>query len=117
MLEIEDIRNWRGHDVVDESGSRIGQMEAVYVDTLTDEPSFITIKIGMPTRQRLVFAPLDGAAVGPDHVRVAHRKREIKSSPAIGTDGELLATAEPEVFAHYELPYETGPNMRRLARR
>ena len=117
MFEIEDIREWRGRKVVDESGSKIGELEAVYVDTLTDQPIFATIKTGMPMRQRLVFAPLDGATVGPEHLRVAHPKKQIKGAPSIDTDGELPAGDESAVFAHYDLAYEAAPDERRLARR
>ncbi|HLV73058.1 MAG TPA: PRC-barrel domain-containing protein [Vulgatibacteraceae bacterium] len=117
MFAIEDIREWRGREVIDEAGSRIGRLEAIYVDTATDRPSFATIKTGVPTRQRLVFAPLAGATVGPDHLRIAHPKKQIKNAPAIGTDGELLAADEEAVFAYYELPYQAAPDERRLARR
>ncbi len=37
------------------SGQKIGELEAVYVDTGIDLPSFGTVKVGMPTRHRLVF--------------------------------------------------------------
>ncbi|MWA05873.1 PRC-barrel domain containing protein [Actinomadura sp. LD22] len=117
MFEIEDIREWRGEDVVDASGSRIGELEAVYVDTATDQPSFATVKVGFPTRQRLVFAPLDGAVAGPGHVRLAHDKKRVKGAPSIGTDGELPASEEQAVFEYYDLPYGAGPNERRLGRR
>lgn len=117
MFEVEDLREWRGHDVVDESGSKVGEMEAVYVDTGTDLPSFVTIKVGLPTRQRLVFAPLAGATVGPGHIRVARAKKQVKNAPSIDTDGELLAQDEQAVFAYYEMPYEAAPSERRLARR
>ena len=59
VFEAADIREWRGHDVVDPRGHKIGELEAVYVDTGTDLPSFGTVKVGMPTRHRLVFVPLD----------------------------------------------------------
>ena len=49
MFEIASIREWRGHDVVDAEGHKIGELEAVYVDTSTDLPSFGTIQVGMPT--------------------------------------------------------------------
>ena len=58
MFEAANIREWRGHDVVDAQGNKIGELEAVYVDTGTDLPSFGTVKVGMPTRHRLVFVPL-----------------------------------------------------------
>jgi hypothetical protein len=117
MFEIEDIREWRGHDVVDVDGHKIGELEAVYVDTSTDQPSFATVKVGLPTRQRLVFVPLAGATVGPGHVRVAHAKKQVKDAPSIGTDGELPAGDEEAVFAHYDLAYQADTNQRRLARR
>jgi hypothetical protein len=117
MFEIEDIRAWRGHDVLDVEGKKIGELEAVYVDTSTDQPSFATVKIGLPGRQRLVFVPLAGATVGPRYLRVAYTKKQVRSAPPIDTDGVLPAGAEGAVFAHYELPYQAASNQRRLARR
>ena len=38
---------------------KIGELEAVYVDTSTDEPWFGTVKAGMPTRHWLVFMPFN----------------------------------------------------------
>ena len=43
MFEAGDIREWRGHDVVDSGGHKIGVLESVYVDTATDSPSFATV--------------------------------------------------------------------------
>jgi len=117
MFEIEDIREWRGHHVIDVDGNKIGELEAIYVDTGTDQPAFATIKIGLPTRQKLVFAPLAGATVGPGYVRIGLAKKQVKDAPSIGTDGELPASDEEAVFAHYDLPYQADTNQRRLARR
>lgn len=114
----ENIRDWRGHKVVAADGSKIGELEAVYVDTGTDQPSFASVKVGLLGRHRLVFVPLNGATVAPDHLRVAVSKDQAKDAPAIDTDGELLAEAEPDVFAHYGLTYAPGAGgERRLARR
>ena len=117
MFEAADIREWRGHDVVDAEGHKIGELEAVYVDTSTDLPSFGTVRVGMPTRHRLVFVPLDGASVGPGYLKVCFGKRQVKDAPSIGTDGELPADDEEAIFKHYGLPYEAVGGARRLARR
>jgi hypothetical protein len=117
VFEIENIREWRGHDVIDVDGNKIGELEAIYVDTQTDQPSFATVKIGLPTRHRLTFAPLAGATVGPGYVRIRHERKQVKDAPSIETDGELPATDEEAVFAHYGLTYEAPANQRRLARR
>ncbi|MGW2570853.1 PRC-barrel domain-containing protein [Streptomyces sp. NPDC001537] len=118
MFEAGDIREWRGHGVVDPSGHKIGTLEAVYVDTATDQPFFATVTVGLPTRRRLVFVPLSGATVGPGYLKIAHPKDVVKKAPAIDTDGELPAEDEPGIFAHYELDYAPGAGgERRLARR
>ncbi|MGW0085685.1 PRC-barrel domain-containing protein [Streptomyces sp. NPDC003393] len=118
MFEAGDIREWRGHDVVDTDGAKIGTLESVYVDTTTDQPFFATVTMGVPTRRRLAFVPLIGATVGPSYVKVAYPKKVVKQAPSIDTDGVLPATEEPAVFGHYELAYNPGAaGERRLARR
>jgi PRC-barrel domain len=118
MFEAADIREWRGHDVVDAEGHRIGELEAVYVDTGSDLPSFGTVRVGLPTRRRLVFVPLDRATVGPGLVKVCYDKKQVQDAPWIGTDGELSAGDEEAIFTHYGLTYQLGGGgERRLARR
>jgi hypothetical protein len=118
VFEADDIRNWRGHDVVDAEGRKVGELEAIYVDTTTDQPSFGTVKVGLPTRHRLVFVPLDRAKVGPGYLAVAYDRKLIKDAPSIDTDGELPSADEEAVFTHYGLSYQPGAQgERQLARR
>src|ERR1700745_1930194 len=118
VFEIANIREWRGHDVVDAEGHKIGELEAVYVDTSTDLPSFGTVQVGLPTRRRLVFVPLSQATVGPGYLKVAYDRKQVKDSPSIGTDGELPAADEEAIFKHYVLPAQAGASgERQLARR
>jgi hypothetical protein len=118
VIEVSDIREWRGHDVVDADGHKIGTLESVYVDVATDEPYFATVTIGLPTRHRLVFAPITGAIVGPGYVKIAYPKGLVRKSPAIGTDDVLPVEEEQAVFTHYGLTYTPGAGgERRLARR
>jgi hypothetical protein len=118
VIGATDIREWRGRDVVSTDGQRIGTLESVYVDTASDEPSFATVTLGLPTRRRLAFVPLDDALVGPSYLKVAHPKDQVRTAPSIGVDGELLAADEPAVFEHYHIAYTPGAGgERRLARR
>ena len=119
MFEAENIRDWREHDVIDPDGKKIGQLEAVYVDTTTDEPAFGSVRLGMVGRRRLTFVPLDRAVVLPGQLRVAYPKSQVKDAPVtIDTDGELAASDEPELFKHYGLAYQAGVGgERQLARR
>jgi hypothetical protein len=118
MFPAENLRDWRGRNVIDPAGDKIGQLEAVYVDTASDEPSFATVRVGFIGRHRLAFVPLSGATVLPDAVRVRYDKKLVGDAPAIDLDGELTAADEPGVFSYYNLPYATGASgERRLARR
>lgn len=118
LFPAENIRDWRGRPVVDSRGDKIGTLEAVYVDTASDLPSFATVQVGLLGRRRLVFVPLADARVSPEHVKVTASKKQVKAAPSIDTDGELAAADEPAVFAHYQLSYTPGAGgERRLARR
>jgi hypothetical protein len=116
MFEAATIGEWRGHDVVDAQGHKIGGLEAVYVDTRTGLPSFGTVKAGMPARHRLVLVPVDRATVGPGYLKVCYDTKQVKDAPPGGTDGELPAAGEEAIFKHYGLTYEPGAGgERRLA--
>jgi hypothetical protein len=43
VFEAADIREWRGHGVVDAKGRKIGRLEAVCVDKSTDRAAFATV--------------------------------------------------------------------------
>ncbi|ARX87438.1 MULTISPECIES: PRC-barrel domain-containing protein [Streptomyces] len=118
MIHAADVREWRDLAVVDTEAHKIGVLEAVYVDTTTDEPAMATVRTGLPTRRRLMFVPLDDAIVGPDYLKVAYAKALVKTAPSIGTDDVLPAADEAAIFKHYGLPYEPGTaGERQLARR
>ncbi|GAB2581167.1 PRC-barrel domain-containing protein [Streptomyces capparidis] len=118
MIHAADIREWRNQSVVDVKGRKIGVLEAIYVDTSSDEPAMATVRIGLPTRHQLAFVPLDEVTLGPDYVRVRYDKALVKKAPSIGMDDILPAEAEKEIFAHYGLAYQPGAGgERQLARR
>ncbi|MCW2810750.1 MAG: photosystem reaction center subunit [Friedmanniella sp.] len=118
MFDVDDIRDWVGLAVVDQEGSKIGSLEAVYFDTSSDQAAFATVKVGLPGGGRLIFVPVTGAKVAPKHLRVMTDKKLAKGAPSIDTDGQLESDDEPGLYAYYGLPYERGANgERRLGRR
>jgi hypothetical protein len=118
MIRSADIREWRDQDVVDVKGHKIGALEAIYVDTSTDEPAIATVRAGLPTRHRLLFVFVGEAVVGPGYVKVAHSKGLVKKAPSMGTDDVLPADEEEAIFQYYDMPYSPGAGgERRLARR
>ncbi len=64
MAEAHNLAEWRGKDVLDNDGDKIGKLEDVYVDTESDEQLFGTVKEGFVSRH-LTFVPLRDAEVTP----------------------------------------------------
>jgi hypothetical protein len=118
MNPTVNIREWRGHEVIDPDGHKVGTLESVYVDTSSDEPAMATVETGILSHHRLVFVPLAGSSVGPGQLRVAYSKTLVHECPSIGTDDILPADHEEAIFQHYGLPYQAGAGgERQLARR
>lgn len=117
LVEIENIRDWRGQSVLDPAGEYLSKVEDFYFDSETDEPLFASMKVGMLGR-RLTFVPLEGAVFGRDYIKISHPKEKVKDAPTIEHDGELSAEQEAELHRYYALDY-TPPSTqsgRRLAR-
>jgi hypothetical protein len=115
----QDLSAWRGRDIVDRDGKRIGALQDVYFDVETDEPQFGTVRQGWINRH-LSFVPLVGVTVGPDSLQVTATKEQIKNAPHIALTGdELSREEESALYHHYHLNYTPSDTQsgRRLARR
>ena len=101
-----DLSEWRGRDLTDTNGERIGALEDVYFDVDTDEPQFGTVKEGWLGRH-LTFVPLVGAVVGPDSLQVAATVEQVRSAPNINdVSDQLTADDESALYHHYHLNYD-----------
>jgi sporulation protein YlmC with PRC-barrel domain len=112
------LSDWRGKDVLDRDGEKIGKLEEVYVDTETDAEAFGTVKEGL-IGKHLTFVPLQDVTASPDYLQVPVTKSLVKEAPNIGTDAELSTFDEEGVYRHYGISYAppSTPSGRRLGRR
>lgn len=100
MYEVERIEDWRGADLVDKDGEKIGTLEEVYAPGADAEPGVGTVKVGTFRSKHLAF-PLEGATVGRDHVRVKWSKEQIEAAPALNDDGEISDSEAASSFQHF----------------
>lgn len=112
------LSDWRGKDLVDRDGGKLGKLEDVYYDVETDEPMFGTVKQGLFSKH-LTFVPLQDVNTSPDWLQVMVSKRQVKDAPNLDESGELSANAESALYEHYGVPYQapSSPSGRRLGRR
>ena len=117
MIPVENIADWRGQEVVDQTGEKLGKLEEVYFDGETDEPAFAAVKSGLVNKS-ITLVPFAGASVGREYVRLDHAKGEVKKAPSFDTDTELSLDDEASAYRHYGLEYTpAGEGARRLAKR
>jgi uncharacterized protein (TIGR02271 family) len=100
MPTLEDIKTWRGREVVDRDGEKIGKLEDIYLDRRSGEPEWAAIKTGL-FGTKVSFAPLRDASPAGDELRIAYSKDQVKDAPKIDADGELSVEEEQRLYEHY----------------
>lgn len=107
MSTLEDVTAWRGRNLVDRDGDKIGSVEEVYLDDQSGEPEWLAVKTGL-FGSKLSFVPLSDADATGDEVRVPFEKAQVKDSPNIDADGELSTEEEQQLYRHYGRSYDNG---------
>jgi hypothetical protein len=80
MIEVERIQEWRGQDVFDSAGAKLGKLDEVHFIAGTDDAVFATVKSGLLGRRAHVV-PLTGAKVSRSNLRVAWTTEQIEAAP------------------------------------
>jgi uncharacterized protein (TIGR02271 family) len=100
MATQQDVRAWRGMNLVDRDGDKVGKIEDVYLDRSSGEPEWIAVKTGF-FGSNVSFVPIHGASPQGDEVRADYEKDLIKDAPNIDPDGELSPEEERRLYQHY----------------
>ena len=101
---MREAYEWRGRNVVDQEGAKVGRLEEVYLDQQTGQPEWLLVHTGL-LGTKSSFAPLAGARVDGEDVRIGYSKQEVKDAPSVEADGELSQEEEARLYAHYGLDY------------
>jgi len=100
MATQQDVRAWRGLNLVDRDGDKVGKIEDVYLDRSSGEPEWIAVKTGF-FGTNVSFVPIHGASAQGDDVRAEYEKSLIKDAPNVDPDGELSPEEERRLYQHY----------------
>ena len=91
---------WRGRDVLDSEGRRIGRLEEVYLDDATDQPRWAAVREG-PVARELSLVPLANATMRADYVAVPVTAGAIDDAPHIDSPRELTEDEADSLERHY----------------
>jgi uncharacterized protein (TIGR02271 family) len=104
MPTTENVLEWRGQELLDNDGQKIGTIEEIYLDTETDQPEWALVKTGL-FGGKGTFVPLQQANPTGDGVQVPFEKSHVKDAPNVDPDGELSQSEEQTLYQHYGLDY------------
>ena len=103
-MTTQNVTEWRGQELLDNDGEKIGKIEEIYLDTDTDQPEWALVKTGL-FGGKGTFVPLQQASPEADGVRVPFEKSHVKDAPNIEPDGELSHAEERTLYEHYDVDY------------
>lgn len=97
-----------GLNVYATDGSKIGSVTQVYVDDVSDEPAWVTVKTGLfGTKES--FIPVAGARRQGSDLHVPYESGLVKDAPRMESDQHLEPAQEGELYRHYGLsPADAG---------
>ena len=101
---IEAALEWRGHDMIDPDGDKVGTIQEIYVDQETELPEWALVRTGL-LGTRSNFVPLAAAEAEGDVLRVPYSKDHVREAPSVEPDGELSPEEEESLYRYYDLRY------------
>jgi uncharacterized protein (TIGR02271 family) len=104
MPDTQTIAEWKGQDLLDNDGSKIGTIDEIYIDSKTEQPEWALVKTGL-FGGKGTFVPLSQANATGDGVQVPYEKSLVKDAPNVEPDGELSHSEERTLYEHYSLDY------------
>ncbi|CAN5481274.1 hypothetical protein BH24ACT4_BH24ACT4_01910 [soil metagenome] len=115
MAQVEHIDDWKGLDVVDSAGEKIGKLEETYSELGQRDPVIGAVKTGRLTH-KVHLVPLTDATVGRDHIQVPLSEDEVKAAPTVGSSGQMTREEEASFLHHYGVTEPDGADDPRTPR-
>jgi uncharacterized protein (TIGR02271 family) len=116
MPDLDTARTWHGRTLVDRDGSRIGSIDAIYLDDQTGQPEWALVNTGL-FGTKSSFVPLAQATQSGDDVGVPYDQQLVNDAPQVDPDQHLSEAEERQLWRHYGLDYDrttrrptTGPD-------
>jgi uncharacterized protein (TIGR02271 family) len=103
-MTTQSIAEWRGQELLDNGGEKIGTIEEIYIDSRTERPEWALVQTGL-FGGKGTFVPLQQASPEAGGVRVPFDKTHVKDAPNVEPDGELSHSEERTLYEHYGVDY------------
>lgn len=105
MATLENVSEWRGREMFDRHGDKIGKIDSIYVDQGSGRAEWALVNTGL-FGMRSTWVPIGEAVSEPHGVRVPVEKATVKGAPSMDPDSEMSRDEEVELFRYYGLSYD-----------
>ena len=92
-MTSEANQDWRGRELVDSDGKKVGTVEELYYDADTTRPEWAAVRTGL-LGTKLSFVPIAQVAPHGDQLRVPLENDRINGAPSIDPEGEHPQVSE-----------------------
>jgi sporulation protein YlmC with PRC-barrel domain len=104
LPDIDTALDWRGRNVVDRNGEKIGKFDEIYLDEETSRPEWAAVATGLFGRKHTLI-PLSEARLEGDDLQVPFDQEQVKDAPAVDPDDELSQEEERQLYSHYGIDH------------
>ncbi len=101
--DLSDVQGLSGHDVLDNSGQKVGKVADVLFDEASGEPRWVLVDLGRILHHKTAV-PLEEAYLsdGGDLV-ISFPKDDVKQAPHIDANTVLSHVEERHLMEHYRM--------------
>ena len=101
IAHINDPNTLTGAPVHGSDGSKLGKVDAVYLDDDTDQPEWVSVKSGLFSGGHVSIVPLSKADWDGESLTVPYDKDMIQAAPHHDPDVALSPSDEDDLYRHY----------------
>lgn len=105
---VAEAMGWVGAEVAELGGDSVGQVQGVFVDSDSGEPTWLVARLGRRRRARVVAVPFANCAGAPFGVWVAQEGEAIRSAPVVDPTRPLRREHELTICAHFGIGEKVG---------
>ena len=107
MITVDEAERLIGATALDREDGRIGEIQQVFLDSGTDAPTWVGVRVGLLGAEVLV--PLDGADWDDHELRTVVSRSSARSAPEVDLDEPLTVEEQELLLTHYGIPCVRRP--------
>ncbi len=100
MISSSNVNDIIGAEVVDPDNDKVGKVGQVYLDSDSNEPTWVSVKTGLFGMSE-TLVPVDDASWTDGVLRVNVDKSQIKDAPRVDADQELSPEEQDRLYEYY----------------